>query len=108
MENKKTYFISLDKKTISEVSVPDTVEYEVYVTKEELEEFKSLIRENEQQEFSFATRNLLLKPFNEMEVDDMREESDDNLMKEFQFMYRHGTLETKEKLNEVGFDTKSK
>ena|SRR5690625_5214192 len=108
MVNKKTYFISFDKETISEVSVPDTVEYEVYVTKEELEEFKSLIRENEQRNFWFATRNLLLKPFNEKEVDGMRQESDDNLMKAFQFIYRYGTVETKGKLREIGFDLKSK
>lgn len=108
MENKKTYFISFDKETISEVSVPDTVEYEVYVTKEELEEFKSLIRENERRDFWFATRNLLLKPFNEKEVDDMRREDDDNLMKAFQFIYRYGAVETKEKLKEIGFNPKSK
>lgn len=42
------------------------------------------------------------------EVDGMRQESDDNLMKAFQFIYRYGTVETKEKLSEIGFDLKSK
>jgi len=104
MNERKTYFISFDKERISEVSVPDTVEYEVNVTEDELNIFRTIMRENKHRNFLFATRNLLLKPFNEREVDEMRSEDDINLMRAFQFIYEYGTEETKQKLREMGYD----
>lgn len=107
MAERKTYFISLDKQTISEVSVPDTVEYEIYVTDDELEKFKTLIRDNDHRDFWYAMKNIVFKPFAEKEVDEMRQQDDDNLIQAYQFIYQYGTEETRQKLTEVGFKPKS-
>lgn len=102
MTTKKSYFVSLDKETITEMSIPDTVEYEIRVTQEELEQFNVLLRRNKSENFWFAMRNLVFKPFAEGEVEGMREDMDDNLMKAYRFLYEHGTMETKEKLAQAG------
>lgn len=102
MVTKQTYFISLDKETISEVSVPDTTEYEIYATEGEVDRIKLLMEENDQRDFWFAARNILVKPFAEKEVDVMRMEDDENLMEVYQLIYRFGTEETQKKLNELG------
>lgn len=107
MAKQSTYFISLDKQRISDISVPDTVEYEVYVTEEELVMFKELIRENEQRDFWYAMKNIIFKPFAEKEVDDMRQQDDENLMKAYQFIYQYGTQQTRRKLIEMGFEANS-
>jgi len=99
---KKSYFVSLDKETITEMSIPDTAEYEIRVTQEELEEFNVLLRKNKHENFWFAMRNLVFKPFAEGEVEGMREDMDENLMKAYRFLYEHGTMETKEKLAQAG------
>jgi len=106
MPERKAYFISLDKNRISEVSVPDTTEYEVLVTNEELETYKSLVEASGQRDFSYALENIVFKPFAEVEPDEMRKKDDDNLMLVFQFLYQYGTPETKRKLEEVGYQTK--
>jgi|SRR5690625_729417 len=107
MPERKSYFISLDKQRISEVSVPDTIEYEVYVTNDELETFRSLIRDNDHRDFWYAMSNIVFKPFEENEVDEMRKQDDDNLMKAYRFIYHYGTDETRQKLAEIGFNEKS-
>lgn len=104
MPEKQVYYISLDKRTISKVSVPDTTEYAIVVTENELETITSLLEENDKHDFWFAMKNIPLKPFNEREVDDMRQEDYDNLMKVYQYIYEFGTPETREKLAEVGYD----
>ena len=106
MPEKKAYFISLDKNTISEVSVPDTTEYEVLVTNDELEIYKSLVEKSDHRDFSYALKNIVFKPFAEEEPEEMRKKDDDNLMQVFQFLYKYGTEETKKKLEEVGYEKK--
>lgn len=102
-EKRKSYFISLDKRTVSEVSVPDTVEYEVIAKPSEIVMFESILRDNDSKDFTFAVKNIPFKPFAEGEVDEMRQESDDNIMEVYEFMYNFGTEETREKLKEVGY-----
>jgi len=101
---RKAYFISLDKRTIKDVSVPDTTEYEVWITPDELKRFEMLFRESDKNDSWFALVDLPLKPFAEEEVDDMRREDHENLMKVYQFIYHYGTRETRRKLKEVGYE----
>lgn len=103
-ETKDLYYISLDKRRVSKVSVPDTVEYEVHATPSDIVRFKVLLEENDGRDGSFALFNMPLKPFAEVEVDEMRDESNDNLIKAYEFMYSFGTEETREKLKEVGYN----
>lgn len=103
-EKRKTYFISLDKRTVNKVSVPDTVEYEVKATPSEIVGFESILRDIDKNDFTYAAKNIPFKPFAEVEADEMRQESDDNLMEAFQFIYNFGTKETREKLKEIGYD----
>jgi len=103
MSEKKSYFISLDKERIDDISIPDTIEYEVLLTNEELEVVRRLIRDNDHRDFWYAMKNITFTSFNEKEVDDMRKEDDDNLMRTYQLIYRHGTEETRQKLRDMGF-----
>src|SRR5690625_4713488 len=103
MTEKKSYFISLDKERIDDISIPDTTEYEVLLTNEELEVIRRLIRENDHRDFWYAMKNITFTSFNEEEVDDLRKEDDDNLMKTYKLIYRYGTEETKQKLRDMGF-----
>lgn len=105
MENKKDYYyISLFKRTVSKVSVPDTVEYEVYATPSDIEKFERLLEDNHDRDFSFAAVNVPFKPFAEKEADQMRAKSDDNLIKAYEFLHEFGTEETRKKLKEVGYN----
>lgn len=105
MENKKDYYyISLAKGTISKVSVPDTVEYEVYATSSDIQRFNALLEENHERDISFVTKNVPFKPFAEDEADQMRAKNDNTLTEAFEFLYKFGTEETREKLKEVGYD----
>lgn len=103
MVAKRSFFISLDKETVTEVSVPDTTEYEVLATREEIKSLEVLLRDNEHHNFWFAMRNLAVKPFAEEEVEDIRQKEHENLLNVYKFMYEHGTEETKRKLEEIGF-----
>lgn len=102
MDTRKSYFVSLDKETITEISIPDTAEYEIVVTQEELEQLRILMSRNGNENFWFAMRNLIFKPFAEGEVESMRETMDENLMSIYQFLFDYGTNETKEKLASAG------
>lgn len=101
---RKAYFISLDKRTINDISVPDTMEYEVWITPDELKRFEALLRESEKNDSWFALVDLPLKPFAEDEVDEMRKEDHENLMQVYQFLFQYGTKETRRKLEEVGYE----
>lgn len=103
MATKKRYFISMDKGTITEVSIGDTTEYEVLANTEEITYFKSLLRDNERTDFWFAMRNIAFKPFDEEEPEKMRRRENDNILRAYQFLFDFGTPETKEKLRAIGF-----
>lgn len=102
MGAKKSFFVSLAKELITEVSIPDTTEYEVIATEEKIDELRALLRDNAHHNISFATSNLPVKPFSEKEVDKKRQMEQDNLLKIYQLLYKYGTQETKQKLNEIG------
>lgn len=104
---RKPYFISIEKETVTEVSIGDTTEYEVLATYEEITYFKSLLRDNEEKNFWFAMRNIPFKPFNEEQPETMRRIEDDNILKAYQFIFDHGTPETKAQLREIGFHENS-
>lgn len=101
---KNVYYISLDKKSVSKESVADTMEYEVYATPEDIVKFEGLLQSNDDKDFVFALKSIPFKPFAEKEVDEMREETDDNLMEAYEFIYTFGTEKTREKLKEIGYD----
>src|SRR5699024_8582374 len=102
MVAKQSFFVSLAKETITEVSIPDTTEYEIIATEEEIDEIKALLRDNEHHNISFAASNLPVKPFSEQEVDRKRQHEHDNLLRIYHLLYKYGTMETKQKLNEIG------
>lgn|SRR5699024_508620 len=102
-EKRKTYYISLDNKTVSKTNTPET-DYEVSATPTEIVKFENLLKENDDNDFVFAAKSIPFKPFAEGEVEGMREETHDNYMQAYQFIYKHGTEETREKLKEIGYD----
>ena len=106
MVERKTYYVSLDKETITEVSIPDTAEYEIEATQEELAVFRTILDRNKKENFWFGMKNLVITPFAEDDVEDKREQMDDNLMAAFQFIYDHGTEKTKRDLEEARIITK--
>ncbi|HZW67125.1 MAG TPA: hypothetical protein VFF20_00720 [Pseudogracilibacillus sp.] len=103
MATRERYFISMNKETVTKVSVADTTEFEVLANLEEITYFKALLRDNEREDFWYMMRNVMLKPFNEKQPEKMRQREDDNIIKAYQFIHDYGTPETKEKLHEMGF-----
>ena len=66
MEAKKNvYYISLDKRSVSKVSKPDRMEYEVYATPEDIVRLEVLFKANDDEDFVFAVKYLNFKPFAE-------------------------------------------
>lgn len=102
MPEKKSYFVSLDKQTITRVSVPDTTEYEVLLNSAELTMFKALISNYDDGVWS-TMENIVFKPFDENNGDLMSKQEDDNLIEVYHYMYRYGTDATRTKLAEIGF-----
>ncbi len=102
-EQRKTYYISLAKREVSEANTPE-MEYEVYATATEMVKFEALMNANDDNEFFFAVKNLPFKPFAEREVEGLREETHDNNIHAYEFLYKFGTEETREKLKEIGYD----
>ena len=102
-EEKKTYYISLSNRTISDVDTPEK-EFEVYAKPSEMVKFERLIESNEENDFIFAAKTMPFKPFAEHEAEEMREETHENYMEAYHFLYKHGTEETREKLKEIGYD----
>lgn len=102
-EKRKSYFISLSKRTVTNVSVPDADEYEVIATPSQIVGLESLMDDIDKSDYTFMAKNMPFKPFAEREVDEMRQESDDNLKEIYQFIYNFGTEETREKLKGIGY-----
>src|SRR5690625_6690202 len=102
-EEKKTYYVSLSNRTISDVDTPDK-EFEVYAKPSEIVKFERLNQSNKENDFIFAAKTMPFKPFAEHEADEMREETHENYLEAYHFLYRHGTEETREKLKEIGYD----
>src|SRR5699024_11833093 len=93
-EKKKTYYVSLSNREISDIDTPET-EFEVYVKPSEMVKFERLILSNKENDFIFAAKTMPFKPFAEHEADEMREETRENYMEAYHFLYEHGTEETR-------------
>ena len=102
-EEKKIYYISLSNRTISDIDTPEK-EFTVYAKPSEMVKFERLIQSNKENDFIFAAKTMPFKPFAEHEADEMREETRENYMEAYHFLYEHGTEETREKLKEIGYD----
>src|SRR5699024_6421219 len=102
-EKKKTYYVSLSNREISDIDTPET-EYEVYVKPSEMVKLERLIQSNKENDFIFAAKKIPIKPFAEHETDEIQEETRQNYMEAYHFLYEHGTEETREKLKEIGYD----
>src|SRR5699024_2256973 len=103
MTEKKSSFISLDKERIDDISIPDTTEYEVLLTNEELQVIRQLSRDNDHRDYWYEMINIVFTSFNEDEVYDMRQEDDVNLMRTYNVIYQYGTEETKQNQRDMGF-----
>lgn len=104
-EERFYYYIPVDMRSVSDTSVATTNEYEVYATPSEITTFKQLINDIAEHNSIFALKSIPLKPFAEEEVDDMRKDDYDTLMKAYQFIHTYGTEETRKKVEEVGYDS---
>lgn len=100
MTDRKSYFVSLEKAHISEVSVPDSTEYEILATEDELKQLEQLFNQKEDHEKKAV--EFLAKPFNEWGADDERDAYDTKLIDIYNLIYQLGTNETKEKINKMG------
>src|SRR5699024_4676118 len=102
-EKKKTYYVSSRKREISDNDTPET-DFEVNAKPSEMVKFQRLIQSQKENDFIFAAKTMPFKPFAEDEADEMREETRENYMEAYHFLYEHGTEETREKLKEIGYD----
>ena len=99
MPLRKSYFVSLDKQEITDVSIPDTTEFEIKATENEIEELNNLFKEKDKREKNAV--EFLIKPFNEWGADDEREAYDDYLISIYDELYKLGTPETKQKIKRM-------
>lgn len=106
-EQKQSYFVSLEKKAITEVSVPDTVEYEIIASSSEFTILKGLMSRISDYEFANTFNNVIFNPLGEELANDTRNRYSEDLRKIYQFLYDYGTKETKNKLKEVGVKLKA-
>lgn len=100
MQGKKRYFVSVTKETITRVSIPDADEYEIYATKAEITELRRILQARENRNFLFTMRNIVFDPLASSEAE-MLDEENEHLKYIYEFLYRHGTEETKEKIRSL-------
>lgn len=103
-DERKRYFISLDKREVNEKDTPAAGDFEVYASPAEIERYRSYVEENSDIEKEYGSMMLPFKPLAQDKVDEMSEEMNENMMKEIEFIYDFGTDETREKLKEMGFN----
>lgn len=106
-EEKSYYYIPVDMRSVNKTSVATNKDYEVYATSAEITTLKNLVKEISEHNSIFALKSIPFKPFAEEEVDDMRKEDYDNLMKIYQFIHKYGTEKTREQLKEVGYESEN-
>jgi len=54
MNQRKTYFVSIDKEKITETAVGDIIEYKIEADDEELQNLKNLFRQKSEKEKNAA------------------------------------------------------
>lgn len=101
MGNRKQYFVSINKETIMKVSIPDADEYEIYVTEGEATELRRLLMTKDNHNFWFTIQNILFDPLAKSENEQLSDDLNENLRHIYQFVYHHGTAETKEKIESL-------
>ncbi|GGB30174.1 hypothetical protein F3157_13350 [Virgibacillus dakarensis] len=100
MNQKKTYFVTVDTEDIREVSIPESgIEYEISATPEEIKEIEMLFM-NKDKNAKKAVK-FLGKPFDEWGADKERGSYDDHLMTIYQRLYDLGTEETRKRIKEL-------
>lgn len=100
MKRRKSYFISLNKNTITRISVPDAAEYEVVVTHGELTELRRLISTYKGSSAWLTLQNLVFNPL-EGDSHSARIAENKHLKDVYRFIYNHGTEETKNKIESI-------
>src|SRR5690625_1675740 len=96
MEERKSYFVSIEKEEITEVSIPDTTEFEIKATDSDIAELNNLFREKNKSEKKTVV--FVVKALNDWGADDEIEEYDIYLRSIYNLLYQLGTLETKQKI----------
>ncbi|WP_077604427.1 hypothetical protein [Oceanobacillus sojae] len=97
---RNKYFVTVDTKEVSEVSLPDNgIEYEIYATPEEVKEMEVLFAEKEKNAKDAV--KFVGKPFDERPVDAKRDNYEEYLIAIYRKLYELGTVETKKKIQEL-------
>lgn len=102
MKSRKRYFVSVTKQTITKISIDDSDEYEIFATHEEITELKKLLRAKDDRNFWFTVRNLVFDPLAKTEDGPYHDEENEYLKRIYQFVYLHGTEETRIKIESLG------
>lgn len=101
MNNRKHYFVTVDKQDIREMSIPDNgIEYEIIAGPEDIEEIRHLFRSQNRE--TFGALSYLRKPFDEWGADDRRAAYDADLILLYRKIFETGTEKTKEEIREMG------
>lgn len=74
MRNRKRYFVSVTKQTITRISIPDADEYEIYATNGEIIELRRLLMTKDNRNFWFTMRNIVFDPLASTESDHISDE----------------------------------
>jgi len=102
MTEKKHYYVSVDKQDITDVPIPDHgIEYEIVANASEVEELQQLFMSAAKHEKN-AAKFIALRPFDEWGADAEREGYSDNIIKVYETLYKLGTVETKDKISQLG------
>ncbi|HZW69068.1 MAG TPA: hypothetical protein VFF20_10800 [Pseudogracilibacillus sp.] len=100
MKFKKRYYVSINKQSVTETSIGDADEYEIYATVEEAEALQYLLVENEDADFLEAANSILLHPLGNEDTEDLHAGSDE-LAHIYRLIYQYGTEATKQKIDSL-------
>lgn len=101
MKKRRRYFVSINKQTITKISIPDADEYEIYATHGEITELRRLLLAKDDSNFWFTIQNIVFDPLESAETEQLSDKENKNLKHIYQFVYHHGTAETKEKIESL-------
>ncbi|PAV29990.1 hypothetical protein CIL05_08925 [Virgibacillus profundi] len=101
MDMRKHYFVTVDTQDIREISIPDSgIEFEIIASQNEIEEIEKLFMKKNKN--AKKAVQYLAKPFDERGADSEREGYDEHLMEIYRKINELGTMQTKEKIKEIG------
>lgn len=96
MSNRKSYFVSISKQEITDISIPGSNGFEIKATDDDIVELNRLF--NKKDDHGTTAVEYLAKPFNEWGADDERDEFESYLMSVYRKLYELGTNETREQI----------